>query len=160
MSEPAKNEKQQIYEKALFLIQYAPQTEKTLYVKLLKKGFDPEEIKRVISRLKEKKLINDTEYAKLYAEELVRVKSCGYKKIMEKLSRKGIQREIADEIARRTIEDFGGEMKIVKNFIFKNHRFFKDNYEKGDLARINHRLYAHGFIRIIKAELTEILKEL
>lgn len=160
MTEPEKNEKQIIYEKALFLIRYAPQTEKTLYVKLLKKGFDPDEITGVISRLKEKKLINDTDYAKQYAEELVRVKSYGYKKIMEKLLQKGINREDADLIIKQTIEDFGGEMKIVRNFIFKHHRFFVSNFEQGDLARIKHRLYTHGFIHIIQEELLDILKEL
>lgn len=160
MDESVKNIKQIIYEKALFLIQYAPQTEKTLLVKLLKKGFPQEEIVSVINRLKEKQLINDSDYAKLYAEELIRVKSLGYKKIMEKMARKGIERSDADQITRQMIEEFGGEMEIVKNYIFKNHRFFKTNYENKDFARIKNKLYTHGFIKINQEELIVILEEL
>ena len=101
------------YQNALKILDFAPQTEKVLYLKLLKKGYSKEIIKKVINKLKEENLLNDKYYAKIYANNLVQNKQLGIKKILLKLNLKGINKKeaviISEEVIKNNLD------KPVKN---------------------------------------------
>ncbi len=69
-----------------------------LKLKLLRKKYEVSMIEEVLDQLKEKKMIDDYEFGKIYFEEKIRTKSWGKNKIKSELYKKGIEREIVDEI--------------------------------------------------------------
>ncbi len=87
-----------IKEKALDLLSRRPHSSRELKTKLIKKGFDPVQIDSVIRELKEKRYLNDFEFAKLLAEEKIGKKKKGLNLVKKTLIEKGIDRNIIDEI--------------------------------------------------------------
>ena len=87
-----------IKEKALDLLSRRPHSSRELKTKLIKKGFDPVQIDSVIRELKEKRYLNDFEFAKLLAEEKIGKKKKGLNLVKKALIEKGIDRNIIDEI--------------------------------------------------------------
>ena len=152
------------YQNALKILDFSPQTEKVLYLKLLKKGYSKEIIKKVIDKLKEENLLNDKYYAKIYANNLVQNKQLGIKKILLKLNLKGINKKEAVIISEEVIKNNGGEEEIIKNFIKKNIDFIKRLLEKNQEIKIKKKLYDNGFsvenINKIVNNLKEIIKDL
>jgi len=69
-----------------------------LKIKLLQKNYDKKLIEEVLNELKENKLINDKEFAGLYIDERLRKKKIGIVKIRAELMKKGINRQIIDEL--------------------------------------------------------------
>lgn len=92
------------YNKALKFLSYRPRSEKEVRDNLLKKSFGrrsgPSEgtIELIIKKLKEQKFLNDSEFAKWWIEQRTLVKPMGKRLIKIELTRKGIDKELIDEI--------------------------------------------------------------
>ena len=152
------------YQKALAILDFSPQTEKILEVKLIKKGFSKQIIKNVINKLKEEGLINDLYYAKIYADGLVKNKALGEKKLLLKLYSKGIDKNNAIIIAGEIINNNGGEEEIIYKFIKKNIQAIKRLLDANKIEYIKQKLVNNGFsiqnvIKKVK-ELPDIIKKL
>ncbi len=63
---------------------------------LLKKEFAPELAEEVVLVLSEKRLLDDTKFARLYAESLLRNRKAGPRYIEQAILKKGIARETAE----------------------------------------------------------------
>jgi SOS response regulatory protein OraA/RecX len=118
---------------------------KTLKMKLLKKGYDPEICRKVIERLEENKFIDDVYNGKNYASELVNNKLYGYNIVVSRLEEKGLKRNEAQITAREAFEASGGEEEVIKRFIKKNSTQIKKLYESGEIEKIKSKLYNKGF---------------
>src|SRR5688572_23782473 len=70
--------------------------------KMRKKGFSKEDVDKVIQWLKEKKFLNDEQFAQRYIESMVRSKAVGKIWIKHKLRQKGLN----DELTQKTLEQF------------------------------------------------------
>ena len=92
----ASNEKR-AKEKALWLISYRDHSKKELSEKL-RRDSDDEAAHKAVERMEELGLIDDEKYARRYAEELINVKHLSVRGARYKLTEKGIDRELADEI--------------------------------------------------------------
>ena len=92
----ASNEKR-AKEKALWLISYRDHSKKELSEKL-RRDSDDESANKAVERMEELGLIDDEKYARRYAEELINVKHLSVRGARYKLTEKGIDRELADEI--------------------------------------------------------------
>lgn len=145
-----------IYESAIRILAFSAQPEKLLRIKLLKKEFPPEDIETVFELLREEKLLNDEEYGAGYARELVRVKHYGPNRIVAKLAEKGIDRYRAESFARDAMEEYGGEIEVVSRFIEKNITAIGRLFLKGEMAKIQSKLYNRGF----KTLSTQLIKEI
>lgn len=99
---------------ALRIINYEPQFSGVLKSKLLKKGFDIEQINQTLKQLEELGMLDDEKLAKIYAGDLVRVKLYGPMIVRGKLYEKGIERNVAENALRLALEDNGGEIEVCR----------------------------------------------
>ena len=67
-----------------------------LQAKLLRKGYDPEEVKIVLKDLVDLGLINDQEYAQTYFENLKKYRNFGFYGIKKKLLDKKVEKRYID----------------------------------------------------------------
>ncbi len=149
------------YNKALSLLDYSPQTCWMIETKLLKKGFTKETVKKVVKKLESNEIVNDRQYAEIYAENLTRAKYNGPNLILVKLKEKGIN----DKIARDIIKEFCDaevEKETAKGFIIKNKAGIKRLIESGRFDKIRLKLMTNGFnaaaVNIILKNINEILE--
>lgn len=124
---------------ALRIISYEPQFSGVLKNKLLKKGFNIEEINQALQQLKELEMLDDERLAKIYAGDLMRVKFYGPMIVCGKLYEKGIARDIAENALRKALEDNGGEVELCRKCLEK-----KIDSKLGDKTKIQ-RLATKGF---------------
>jgi regulatory protein len=91
-----------VYDKALKYLDRRAHTYQELFRKLKLKGFDKEVIAEVLDELKEKKYIDDLQFARTFLENLIRYKTFGYYGLVVKLRQRGIEegaiKELLDEL--------------------------------------------------------------
>jgi regulatory protein len=95
LSQKAENEAKNA---ALRFLSFRRRTEKEIKDKLRRKGFDDKNIRRTIDKLKEYDLINDSEFATAWVKERLAYKPRGKKLLAQELWKKGIKREIIDQV--------------------------------------------------------------
>lgn len=83
---------------ALKLIEIRDRTEKELRTKMSEKGYDEETIENEISFLKEYGYINDSRYTERFIADAINLKKWGKGRIRTELLRKGIDREILENM--------------------------------------------------------------
>lgn len=84
-------------EKALWLISYRDHSKKELCEKIAKTS-DREAAEKATKRMEELGLVDDEKYARRYAHQLINVKHLSQKSALYKLTEKGIEKELAEEI--------------------------------------------------------------
>lgn len=80
-------------------------TKKELTDKLLKKEYSPECVAETVLYMEEEGYINDRDYAERYLNDAVELKKHGMARIKQDLLRKGIDREIVEEVLENTEKD-------------------------------------------------------
>jgi regulatory protein len=83
---------------ALRFLSFRRRTEKEIKDKLRKKGFDAKAIQGTIDKLKQYDLINDSEFAAAWVRERLAYKPRGKKLLAQELWKKGIRKEIIDQV--------------------------------------------------------------
>ncbi len=86
------------YDKALRFLSYRPRSEKEIRDNLKKKKAPDSIIDLIIKKLQEQKFLNDREFAKWWIEQRTIVRPMGKRLIKMELSKKGIDKELIDEI--------------------------------------------------------------
>ena len=124
---------------ALRIISYEPQFSGVLKNKLLKKGFNLEQVTQALQQLEELEMLDDERLAGIYAGDLMRVKLYGPMIVRGKLYEKGVERNIAENAVRRALEDNGGEIEICRACLNKKID------AKLDVNKKIQRLAAKGF---------------
>lgn len=84
-------------EKALYLLEYRSRTRKEIYDKLIPL-YGEDAADAAVERLEQLGLIDDESYARDYARSLIEVKHFSRERAGYELMKKGIDRELADEI--------------------------------------------------------------
>jgi len=110
-------------EVALRFLSFRRRTEKEVKEKLQKKGFDEKTIKRTIAKLKEYDLINDLEFATAWVKERLAYKPRGKKLLWQELWKKGIRKEIVDQVTQELCQD---EDKSVLELVEKIKKKYKN----------------------------------
>lgn len=146
---------EQTKEKALRLLEYRSHSEKELRDKLKRCG--GENIDEVIEFCREYNFLNDREYAKRLAKDLVNLKKYGKRRVRDELRAKGIDEEYISEIFEE--EEDGEEVferllplvskKLGLNFEQKNidktiRYFIYRGYEIGDIKRCIEEVKSRG----------------
>ncbi len=106
-------------------VSFKRRTEQQIRKKLREKKFDSLTINKTIEFLKEFKLLDDYQFAKQFAKELVERKKIGKIKLIQELKSRGINVDIANEIVNKTFENINvidlaiksteKKLKILKN---------------------------------------------
>lgn len=85
-------------EQALKFLSFSDRTEKELRDRLGEKGYGEEEVEDTLAFLKDYGYIDDRRYARKFAGDSVRLKGHGPGRIRTELLRKGVGRDVVDEV--------------------------------------------------------------
>ena len=91
------------HERALRLLSVRSRSRRELRSRLLRAGFEADEVVEELSRLESVGLIDDGAFARQLAEHELSVRGSGRRAVIDRLMAKGIDRETAD----RTLEELG-----------------------------------------------------
>jgi regulatory protein len=89
------------HERALRLLSVRPRSRRELQTRLLRAGFDAEEVGEELSRLESVGLIDDEAFARQVAEHEVAVRGSGRRAVVDRLMARGVDRAVID----RALED-------------------------------------------------------
>lgn len=106
-------------EKALWLISYRDHSKKELADKI-RRTCDEDSVQKAVDRLEELGLVNDEGFARRYAEQLIFSKHMSKRGVSYELSRKGIDKELAQEILEDIDVDENEEIKAVLEKKYRN----------------------------------------
>ncbi|MEE0914105.1 MAG: regulatory protein RecX [Ruminococcus sp.] len=139
-------------EKALWLISYRDHSKKELTDKI-KRTCDEESAEKAVERMEELGLVNDEAYAQRYARKLLYSKHMSKNAAVFELSRKGIDKELAQEILENTEVD---ERDQIRQVIDKKYRNLSDEKIKRRAVAALQRLgYRWDDIRSVLEEYSE-----
>jgi regulatory protein len=139
-------------EKALWLISYRDHSKKELADKI-KRTCDEQSAQKAVERLEELGLVNDASFAKRYAEQLIFGKHMSKKAACFELAKKGIDRELADEVLEEITVDASEQIRAV---IDRKYRNLADEKTKRRAVAALQRLgYRWDDIRQVLEEYTE-----
>jgi regulatory protein len=110
-------------EAALRFLSFRRRTEKEVRDKLKKRGFDNKTVKSTIEKLKDHDLINDAEFATAWVKERLAYKPRGKKLLRQELWRKGIKKEIIDQVTEELCKD---EDKVASELLEKIRRRYRN----------------------------------
>lgn len=118
----------------LFSIRARSEKEVRDYLKNLsfkRKMKDQDEISKtsidlIIERLKQKNMLNDLEFAKAWVEGRRRSKNLGIRALKMELVKKGVRREIVDEVLSEPFDSAQGEEELAKLALEKKMRVWKN----------------------------------
>lgn len=106
-------------EKALWLISYRDHSKKELADKI-RRTCDEDSAQKAVDRLEELGLVNDEGFARRYAEQLIFSKHMSKRGVSYELSRKGIDKELVQEILEDIDVDENEEIKAVLEKKYRN----------------------------------------
>lgn len=115
------------YNKGLDFLSRRPYGTKELIKKLCEKGHEKEASQKACERLIELGLLNDEEYARILANDLLERKSYSIKRIKQELAFRGIDREIVEN----TVDSLDNDPQKSIIMLVKKKYINKLNDEKG-----------------------------
>ena len=127
---------------ALRFLSFRRRTEKEVQDRLQKRDFDEKIIKRTIAKLKEYDLINDLEFATAWVKERLAYKPRGKKLLWQELWKKGIRKEIVDQVTQELCQD---EDKSVLELVEKIKKKYKNLEPQVAKRRMYGFLLRRGF---------------
>jgi len=108
---------EKFYNKALRFLSFRPRSEHEVVKNLLKKKAPEDLIKKIISKLKEYKFLDDEEFAKWWIEQRTNFKPRSLRLIKMELGQKGIDKDLMDQVIddlRLTIDDLASAKKLIE----------------------------------------------
>ena len=132
-----------------------------LRIKLKQKGYETELINKVLDDLKNKNYLDDTEFAKMFVEEKIKLKLWGEQKLRSELIKRGIKSDIISDVLRSIISE-GDQVNNAlilaskKYDTLKNRKLDKDVIKKKLITFLNSRGYNFD---VIKDVCDELIKE-
>lgn len=145
---------EKFYNKALEFLSYRPRSEKEVWDKLRTKSVEPETINKIIAKLKEKKFINDEEFAKGWAESRLRFKPRSARLIKLELKQKGIDPETINSLQLTIDNDLESAKKLAEKRIGR----VKDLPKQEIYQKLGRFLASKGFNwDTIKKSIDEVL---
>ena len=139
-------------EKALWLISYRSHSKKELKDKI-RRTCDEASAEKAVERMEELGLVNDEEYARLFARKLLIQKRMAYRAAMLEMSRKGIDKETAEQALDEVDADCRENIRYI---IEKKYRDIGDEKIKRRAVAALQRLgYGWDDIRAVLSEYEE-----
>lgn len=134
---------------AAYLLGLKSYSESDIYEKLIKKGYEHDDVVETIAYMRDIGAVNDDEYARNYANSLKR-RGYGREKIRHSLYVKGIDRDIITLVLRQ----MAFETEILKASIDKKLK--GDLSDKDKIRKVAQSLYRKGFSF---SEINEAMRE-
>ncbi len=140
------------YNKGLDLLSRRPYGVKELIKKLCEKGHEKDASQKACDRLLELGLLNDEEYSRILANDLLNRKNYSTKRIRQELSFRGISREIIENTVDSLDND--AENRII--LVIKKKYINKINDEKGRKRAVDGLLRLGFSYSEIKSALNQV----
>lgn len=139
MKKSSENQIQEIKDYAFNLLSYRDRSAYEMKDRLLKKGYQEDEVVTVIKRLKELSYIDDNKFAEKWVRYRIKNKPRGSNMLKKELNSKGIEEKIINRVLEKLIDnelevDLG--CSLAKKWL-KSH--------KEDLSKLKRYLYYKGF---------------
>ena len=145
---------QKLYQK--FVLKPSQNSDKGNLPDFADKNFIADHIEMVCDRLEETNLLSDERYARLYSEELVRVKRMGMSGIKTALLKKGISKEIIETVCSELDHN---PNELIKEILKVRYRHF-DLYDEAQQAKAINYLVRRGYrLSEIRQALYEFLED-
>lgn len=133
------------YNLALHYLSYRTRSEKEVRDKLKTKQVDPQIIEKIISKLKEKKFINDEEFARQWIENRNRFKPRSQRLIRMELKQKGISNEILEAVIHDESFPVDSDLEQAKKLTEKRIGRLKGLSRQEVYEKLGRYLAAKGF---------------
>ncbi len=141
---------------ALTLLTYRSRSCWELRDRLKKKDYDEKVVEEVIGQLQEMKFLDDNRFARSWAESRSLNKPIGRRLLERELQRKGIDKDIIEEVSRATFDKYNEEqlaLALAKKRL--------KSYSKADELTRRRRLYGYLGRRGFSPDvISQVLKEL
>ena len=144
---------QNLKDMILNYLSYRSRSKNEILLHFLKKGFQRKNIEFVIEELESKGYVNDEEFAKIYASNLIEVKLLGINAVMNKFHKHKINRELVDKIVSGIYEK-NPPKNLIKNILHKKFQLVNEDLNRN--KRIINYLKRKGFLW---EEIVEALNE-
>ena len=144
-------------EKALWLISYRDHSKRELETKILKTS-DKESAQKAVERMEELGLIDDEKYARRCAEQLINVKHLSVRGAKYKLTEKGIDRELAEQILEELSPNPREHIEILIEKKYAN-ALSDEKGRRRTVAALQRLGYSWGDIKAVISEYTEDIYE-
>ena len=125
---------------AVRLLARRPHSEKELRTKLFQKKYEKGMINDVIEELKHKDLLDDYKFALIFTEEKMRIKLWGEKKIKGELIKKGISRELIEQVVE---EKFPEGNKLDDAIILAEKKLKTLSHKNLERRKLAERIYSY-----------------
>ena len=119
---------EKFYNVALRFLSYRPRSEKEVRDKLVRKKASKEIIKKVITKLKEQKFLNDEEFAKWWIEQRTSFRPRSLRLIKLELRQRGISDETVEDQISKIKDQIGSDLERAKRLVEKRIRRFRNKF--------------------------------
>ncbi len=126
---------------ALMLLGYRERSLPEIKMRMRQKGYEEKLIEKVVKYLKNRNLINDKRFARLWAESRIK-KGYGSWRIQSELEQKGVNREIVDDILKDLYSGID-EVQVAVDLVKKKRWLLKDPQRV--TKRVSNLLRRRGF---------------
>ncbi len=127
------------YEKALYLLDYRDRTYVEIKRKLLE-NFPPEAVEYALLKVQELGLIDDENFARRFAGEMINFKNYGKKRVESELYRRGVERDIIEKV----LEEFDID-SVEKIREILSRKFSPIPEDKKEISKIVNALMRQGY---------------
>jgi len=137
------------------LLGYRERSLREIKMRMRQKGYEEKLIEKVVKYLKDRNLINDKRFTRLWAESRLK-KGYGSWRIQSELEQKGVNREMADEILKDLYSGIN-EVQIALDLVEKKRWVSKEPQRLTE--RVSNLLRRRGFsFEVISNVVEEIQK--
>lgn len=147
-----------VYDKALRFLSFRPRSEKEVKDYLRKKNIGEETQKMVIGKLKKTKLLDDEQFAVWWIEQRTTFRPSGKRLLEYELRKKGISKEIIEEIAPQFSSsfEFEGALKAARKKLSSYQKLPSLEFRQKMTAFLARRGFSW---EVIKEVIDEVLKK-
>jgi regulatory protein len=144
-------------EKALYLLEHRSHSKRELTEKIARTAASREAAQAAADRLEEIGLIDDKAFAESYARELFLRKRFGALRVRQELSRKGIDRELIDQVMAPYLEEDTGEENIAL-VLARRYPLWREDEKirRRAVAALQRLGYSYGQIRAVMGQPEEM----
>jgi len=147
---------QRAKDSALRLLAVRARSRSELSNRLRRKGFDEETVETVLDALSAVDLVDDTGFARAWADERARLKPVGPARLRHELYQKGIDREIVERTLDEMYSD-GRETELARAAI--DRKVARATPGRADRVKLMRFLLGRGFSREVAARVINDIPE-
>ncbi len=147
------SEEKRAKEKALWLLSSRDHSKRELETKI-RRTATADSAKKAVERMEELGLVNDEKFARRYAEELINVKHLSVRGAKYKLTEKGIDKDLADEILEELDPDPREHIEILIERKYRKNLSDEKGRRKA-VAALQRMGYSWGDIKAVMSNYFE-----